>query len=233
MEKERITILNDKNQKLAVYFFKNPSSKRLLLMCSGWATFDEIPKMNEVFNIYFSLGNSVCYFDYTGFGKSEGKTEINLEQRVNDIEKVIQYFSQEYKEIILYTPSFAAIPGSIASTKHKNVKKLVILNGFFYLNKYVTVYQFLRLNLYLLLHPNAKRQLEFAEKNFNPEIIKVPTLIIYGEKDKVVNPKQSLYVFEHLKTKKELVKVPNGDHALMKDEYLLLPQLKRLFAWLS
>ncbi len=59
----------------------------------------------------------------------------------------------------------------------------------------------------------------YWKKHFKINDITIPTLVVHGEKDIIVNPKQSLYFYQNLKTTKNLITVPNGDHPLMKKEY--------------
>lgn len=232
MNKERLEILNNKGQKLAVYLFKNTTSQ-LVLMIPGLDPYDDIPGMEKVFKKYYSLGNSICYFDATGFGKSEGKKEIDLAQRVEDIGSILQIMSAKYRKIILYGPSLAAIPAIISSVKFKdkNIIKLININGLFYLDKHLTILQRSRILLYFALNRHTGKQKKYIKANFHPDKIQVPTLIIYGEKDPIINPEQSRKIYEELKTKKELLVIPNGEHLLLNDEYVQYSQ--RLFNWLS
>src|SRR2546429_37908 len=98
MKKKRVVLLNNKNQKLVGYLFKN-TSKTILIMCHGIETLSGFPGMDKVFEIYYQTGSSIFYFDFTGYGESEGRKNISIQQRVADIESVVNYFSQEYKEI--------------------------------------------------------------------------------------------------------------------------------------
>lgn len=232
MKRERFTVLNNKGQKLAVYIFKNKTDK-VILGVPGIIPYDQIPGIEKAFKKYHSLGNSVCYFDTTGTGESEGKKGINIEQVVEDIGSVLDVLSKKYKRIILYGPSLGAIPAMMGAVKYKNKNliKLIHINGFFYPDKYLTVLQKLRITYHFVLNPKLFKQKKFVKENFHPELVRIPTLIVYGEKDWIVNPKQSKNIYEILKTKKELLMVPNGDHELLKDEYI--PQAERLFKWLS
>lgn len=232
VKKERLDILNNKGQKLAVYLFKN-NTDRLVLVVPGLIPFGEIDGIQNVIDKYYSLGNSVCYFDKTGAGESGGEKGIDLEQVVNDVRSLLEIFSKRYKKIVLYGPSLGAVPAMINAVKYsdKNIVKLIHVNGIFYFDKYLSLLQKIRILVYFALHPTHKNQLSYIKKNFKPEEVKIPVLFVVGEKDRIVNPEQSRQVFEKINSKKELVLVPDGDHLLMKKEYV--PHLKRLFEWLS
>ena len=229
MKKETLNILNNKGQKLAVYIFRNKTD-RLVFAIPGLNPFDDIPDMDKAYKKYFSLGNSVCYFDTTGTGRSEGEKGINLEQVVEDIGSILEIMAAKYKKIILYGPSLGAIPAMIAAVKYKdkNIVKLIHINGLFYLNKHITLLQKARIMLYFI---SNRKQKIFINDNLRPDQVTVPTLIVYGEKDSIVNPEQSRNMYEALQTKKEILAFPNGDHFLLRDEYI--PHAKRLFEWLS
>ncbi|HSW48456.1 MAG TPA: alpha/beta hydrolase [Candidatus Saccharimonadales bacterium] len=232
MKKDKFTVLNNKGQKLAVCIFKNKTD-RVILGVPGIIPFDEIIGIEKAFKKYHSLGNSVCYFDTTGTGSSEGAKGINIEQVVEDIGSVLNVLAKKYKKIILYGPSLGAIPAIIGAVKYKNnnLVKLIHINGFFYPDKHLTSLQRLRIGYNFLLNPKLVQQKRYVKENFHPEMVKIPTLIVYGEKDRIVNPEQSKNMYRTLKTKKEILMILDGDHELLKEEYI--SHAKRLFEWLS
>jgi len=57
--------------------------------------------------------------------------------------------------------------------------------------------------------------------SFKPAKINIPTLVIYGHKDKILNPRfQSLKFFEKLGKDKKIVHLENIDHGLSKKEHV-------------
>ena len=48
--------------------------------------------------------------------------------------------------------------------------------------------------------------------------IKIPALIIQSKEDKTINPRCAEWIFEDLKTEKELMQIDRGDHILTVDD---------------
>ena len=231
MKREKQIIRNNKKEKLVGYLYKN-TSKTLLILCHGVEPFSGYPDIEEVFELYHSTGASVFAFDFSGYGESEGKKTISFRQRDADIKSVLDYFSPHYKDIILYGASLAGISAAIAAGSYKEITKLITINGLFTFNpKNSYVSTVTTLVTYLLLHPYFWSEFYWGIKNLKIQNIKVPTLVVCGEKDTIINSQQSINFYNALKTKKRLIAVRNGDHALMKKEYLDLR--KELPDWIS
>jgi alpha-beta hydrolase superfamily lysophospholipase len=220
MKAEKITILNNKQEKLVGYFYKN-TSKTLIVLCHGAEPFNGYPGIEGVFEFYYSTGASVFAFDFSGHGGSEGENVISFKQRDADIKSVLDHFSTKYKEIILYGASLAGVSVAIAAGRYKTVAKLITVNGFFVFNpRFMYPRLVFIVFSYLISHPKFWKEVYFAINNLKMQKIKVPTLVIYGDKDDVVKPNQSIHFYNKLNTKKELFVFKNGDHPLMKKEYL-------------
>jgi len=231
MKPQIISVLNNKNEKLVGYFYKN-TSKTIIILCHGVEPFRDYPGIEGVFEFYYSTGASVCAFDFSGHGGSDGGNSISFKKRDTDIKAVLDYFSSKYNDIILYGASLAGVSVAIAAGKYKTVKKLITVNGLFAFNSLHMYPRTLFIILsYLISHPHFWEEIYFAIKNLKIKKIKIPTLVIYGEKDDVVNHGQSIHFYNTLNTKKELVVFPNGDHPLMKKEYL--EDAKPVLAWIK
>lgn len=218
MQKERIVLLNNKQQKLVGYLYKN-TSKTIVIMCHGIEILDHVPRIDTVFQAYHATGASIFYFHFTGYGESAGKNELSIKQRVSDIGNIVEYFSFDYKEIILYGISFSGAVAAIAASKYKKITKLIVVNGFFTIAPHrLYVVQAVGLYLYLLRHPRMLKEYLFLKKNLAVKVITIPTLVVYGKKDRIIRYQQSKDFYKALQTKKDSIVVPNGDHALMRDE---------------
>lgn len=219
MKPKKILLHNNKQQQLVGYLYKN-TSKTVVVMCHGISSMIDVPGMDTIFNTYHQTGSSVFVFDFTGSGQSEGSKTISIKQRVADIGTVVDHLSQIYKEIILYGISFSGIVVAIAATKYIKITKLITINGLFTLDlKKLYPRQALATYLYLLFHPLQMSEVYYWKKHFRIEKITIPTLVVYGKSDIIVSPQQSMDFYNGLKTKKKLIAVPHGDHALMKKEY--------------
>jgi alpha-beta hydrolase superfamily lysophospholipase len=220
MKPQRVTILNNKKEKLVGYLYKG-ASKTIIIICHGIDPVNGFPGVEDIFALYQAAGASVYSFDFSGYGESEGESMLSVKQRDADIKAVLDYFSSRYEDIILYGVSFAGVSVAIAAAKYKYVKKLITINGFFTSNpKQLFFLQAIQIALFITSHPHLWFELLYIKKHFKPEKITVPTIIVYGEKDTIVNPKQSIRFFNKLKTEKKLLPVPDGDHPLVKKEYL-------------
>ena len=215
MKCERVIIRNNKNEKLIGYFYRN-TSKTLLVVCHGLDPVNGFPGVEEIFEIYYESGVSIFSFDFSGHGESEGKKNLSLKQRIVEIGNIIDYFSAEYDEIILYGVSLGGITVAIASLKFRKIKKIITVNGFFSFNpRHSNFFQICALGSFLLIHPVYWSELYYWWRNFQLGEITVPALVVYGEKDTDVNPRQSIYFYSGLRSKKKLLPVAGGDHALM------------------
>ena len=198
MTPQKIFIDNNKKQKLTGYFYKN-ISKTIVIMCHGLEPYSSISGMEKVFEAYYHTGSSVFYFDFTGFGESEGEKTFSIKQKVFDIGNVLNYFSSEYKEIILYTVSLSGIVGAIATGKYKKITKLITVNGLFSLNiQQLYLYQALSIYTYLLSNPSRWKDMIYWVKNNKIKNITVATLVVCGEKDPLVKYHQSVNFYNNL-----------------------------------
>jgi esterase/lipase len=166
----------------------------------------------------------------TSFHVVDTKT-FSIGQQIEDINSVIKILHTDYSEINLYGVSLGALAPTIAACRNEYETKLVLVNGLFYPNKYLNILLLMRIKFYLLLKPKLKKKLAYYDKHFHPDALKIPTYIIYGEHDPVVNPEQSKQIYTQLTCEKQLIKVTNGDHKLMKNEYI--KDLQELYLWLS
>lgn len=177
------------------------------------------------------MGFALFLFDFTGFGESEGQGMFNHRQRVADIGSVLKQFKGKYKKIILCGISAGTICASIAATKYKELTKLYLVNGYYDLLLTYPKFYLQTILGYLFSH-EIRTETWYAWKNVYPEKIKIPTLVVAGSKDQIVNPKQSIHFYNKLTCKKELIVVPDGDHGLMDKKYIpeYFPRVKN---WLN
>lgn len=105
MEIKEFKIYSDKNILNGNHYeanFKNKKNK-VILMCHGFAGVQDLffPKYAEKFSLE---GFDVITFDYNGFGKSEGETEIVPSNQIRDISNIILYLrkNEEFEDKQLY-----------------------------------------------------------------------------------------------------------------------------------
>ncbi|HVA96607.1 MAG TPA: prolyl oligopeptidase family serine peptidase [Candidatus Acidoferrales bacterium] len=237
MKFQKRTILNNNNEKLVGYLYKN-TSKSLIIVCHGVESNNnpDDQLLRKTIPEYFAelssrTGASVFSFDFSGFGESEGKLTYSLRKRDQEIKSVIDYFASDYNEIILYGFSFAGISVAIAAKKYRKIARLVTVNGFF---SYNPRYSYLPLILltcyYLLKYPSFVRDFYFMAKNMRVKNIEVPVLVVMSERDNFVNPKQSHNFYNKLQTRKKLVTFKSNDHAMRDGNFPLAHEVAK---WLK
>lgn len=217
MISNKVVFLNNKNKKLFGKFYKN-SSDTLIIFCHGTGSFSMYENKLETFlKVYYDLGLSVFWFDFTGWGKSEGKGRFSHSQRVDDIGKAIDLFKNKYNKIVLCGISTGCIDCTIAVTKYKEITKLILVNGFYEL-KLTYPWLYLISLWWYLSNSETIKETFYAWKYLHSEEIKIPTLVVVGEKDKVVNPQNSFRFYEKLTCKKKLIIIPGGHDMVLKPE---------------
>lgn len=231
MKPEKLTILNHKKEKIVGKFYKS-NSNTIVIICHGIDAINHLPEVDDYCQWYHRLGASVFSFDFSGFGESDGEKNLSLKKRDAEIKAVLDYFSSDYKDIILYGASFAGLSIATAAAKYKQITKLIAINGVFTFNPAkFALNQLWQLVSYLILHPFFLKEIFYWVQQPKIEEITVPTFVLYGESDTIVSPKQSLYFYNKLRSEKILLGVPNGDHMLLKKEYL--PVTKAVPEWIQ
>lgn len=105
MKIKEFEIYSDKNILKGNHYEANLKNKRnkVILMCNGFAGVQDLffPKYAEKFSLE---GFDVITFDYNGFGKSEGETEIIPSNQIRDISNIILYLkkNEEFRDKQLY-----------------------------------------------------------------------------------------------------------------------------------
>lgn len=238
MKPEKITILNNKKQKLIGKLYKG-SSKTLIIICHGIESANNTAdqEMKEILiNEYFpevvtQTKASVFSFDFSGYGDSEGKEFLSFRQRNSEIHAVLTHFSSQYNNIILYGFSMGAVSATIAALRYKEITGLITVNGFFSFDpKHLFLSHIPLILSYLLSNPRFALELFYWKKYYKVKKIATPTLIVYGDNDTFVSSKQSINFFKQLTTNKKQVSYSTRDHTLRK-YYLQLP--KEIAKWLK
>ncbi len=200
-----------------------------MILCHGTESFNRhLSSMKPFLEEYYKMGISLFLFDFTGYGESGGKGEFNHSQRVADISSVLERFKHKYKKIVLCGISLGTISAAIAATKYKEITGLYLVNGYYdLLLTYPRFY--LQTLLGYFLNQEIRIETIYAWKHLRPERIKIPTLIVAGAKDQIVNPKQSINFYNKLACEKKLIIAPDGVHALTDQRYIqeFLPEVKQ------
>jgi alpha-beta hydrolase superfamily lysophospholipase len=170
----------------------------------------EQPAIKQISIDLYKFGHNIFSFNF-----SKSAQGIALEQQVSDINSIIEYFSG-YSEIIVMGGSLGALCSAIATIQNRKVKGLASTNGFFgsYQLDKKAKKLYLLFRLAALFNTPQKQIWQYLKKEFKPEKITIPVLVIHSKADKVVSIKQSQQFYKRLQTKKEFHVLEKADHEL-------------------
>ena len=210
----RLEITNSNHDLLAAEYEKRGSP--LFILCHGYGGNKDFPSIVKLAELLNSKGYSTVRFDFTGNGESRGSSRMSLIQWTKDIGKVTERFKGEKQ--ILWTPSFAAMVGIIASGTYHEIDGLITVNGLFSLKSVGMRYHLYRL---MAAFDKSKRaELDFYRANFRPESICVPVLVMHGRQDRLVSPDESYSLYDKLRCEKDFQRF-DSDHYMSKDKHVL------------
>ncbi len=150
---------------------------------------------------------------------------------VNVAESAVKEMIDQVEELYLVGFSMGGLIAAYLSTKYP-VKKLVLLSAsIYYMNttrflkdfiegvRHQTIRDHFQRYFYKISHTPIQSAMQFRKlvKIFSPYIAKVniPTLIIQGELDDLVNPKSAEYIYQSIQSKeKHLHLLPNSKHII-------------------
>ncbi len=210
--KEKLFFKNSKGNKLCG-ILSNPTSskeKPIIILCHGFST-------NKDANTYMRLEKtlndkeiSTFRFDFYGHGESEGKFEdITISEAVDDVLNAIKFIRDlGYKMTGLFGSSFGGMASIIAASKTNGLFVLALKSPVSdYLGKIIAEERKVRINEwkkrgvieFTSRSSGAKRRLKYiffedSKKNVGHKAakkIKIPTLIVHGDKDESVPIEQS------------------------------------------
>ncbi len=105
-------------------------SNKFIICCHGLFSNKDSDKYKEIEKMALENGISCVRFDFYGCGESDGEFEDSiLSNRINDLEKVIDYISKKSKEVeyALFGSSFGGMV-CIACASKKKIKSMVIMS---------------------------------------------------------------------------------------------------------
>jgi len=121
-------ILNSHNEKLDTLVEGNEESSTTIVMAHGWGT-DKHETAGQFDDIALGLIDTyrVVRFDFSGFGKSEGKTEdFDYKKSAEDLNSILEYIKETYKgEIYIIAQSMGCFITALLNPK--GVKKTILM----------------------------------------------------------------------------------------------------------
>lgn len=236
--KEKLFFENSKGNKLAGVL-SNPTlskEKPLVILCHGFST-------NKDANTYMRLErvlNDKCIstfrFDFFGHGESNGKFEdITISEAVDDALNAIKFVKGlGYKKIGLFGSSFGGMASILASSKTPDLFVLALKSPVSnYIGKLLDQKSKQEIKqwkekgfIYYVRSDGKKLRLNYTffedSTKFDgykaTQKIKIPTLIVHGDKDKSVPIEQSKNIASLIKgCRLEIIKGANHQYSKPKD----------------
>lgn len=248
---KKIWFKNSKGDKLCgLLSLPKATTDKIAIICHGFSSHKNKTALKSLEKDFLKNKIGFLRFDFYGHGESEGKFEnITLSEAVDDVQQAIKLVKNKYKKdkIALIGTSFGGCAAIVASGKSKNLKVLALkapvsdhLGKIIYKARknsafspktwkkkgFIEYLNFkgekLKLNYNFFL--DAKKIIEYklAEK------IKVPTLIIHGDKDDVVPVAQSKKLNQIIK-QSELIIIKGEKHNFSKKGEVLVKKYIKSF----
>lgn len=234
--KKKVFFKNKKGTKLAGILVSPEEYTKTILFSCGIGAFKE--EWLDWQYILAEKGYRTLSFDYTGRGESEGKYEdTNLTVNLDDIQSALDFLDSE---TIVIGFSFGAQSALHLAARDKRVKCLVIMSGAHNIKDWTegrrakkeidrgtSLFSEQDRKLILNLFNDAEKYntLEEIKK------IKVPILIIHGEKDSQIPVRHAKEIYEVANEPKKLVILEGQDHSYMPREYKKVFQL--IMEWIN
>ncbi len=210
MTQEKLYFKNSEGDKLCG-ILSNPTGKKekpIVILCHGLGADKESKTYTRLQTILNEKNISTLRFDFFGHGESEGKFEdITVSEGVNDVFNAIDFLKKQgYLKMGLFGSSFGGLVSIMADSKINDLSVLVLkspvsnyeeLNHLRYLRKELEEWKEKGYNYFEGKKGRQKLKYSFFEdfKNNNgykaAGKIKIPTLIMHGEKDEIVPIDQS------------------------------------------
>jgi esterase/lipase len=213
---KNISIPYKKNQKIIGDLHINKNSKKLFILCHGFGDSKDEPNVKR-FAELLNYNHNVFRFTFTD------KDKTFLPTQKENIISVVNFFSKKFNEIIVIGASLGGLSLLLSTIENNKIDRLIFINPFIYIFKKVAwKYGIIILSMFLM-YPFVKEireNLNFYFQNLRPNLIKIPTLIIVGSKDKKVSSNHGKDLFYQLSnTQKKLIVDNEIDHGLTQENY--------------
>jgi len=234
MEEKVFFFDSNKNRIAGIISNPNNNKKSIVILCHGFGSSKNSSTNIELQRLLNKKNISTFRFDFYGHGESEGKFEdITILKSTDDTLNAIKLLKEKgYSKIFLVGSSFGGMTALITASKTKDLAALVLkspLSDFIekekeqkskeeledWKNKGFIMYNLgiekKRLNYSYYKEYEKIKGYDAARK------IEIPTLIIHGDADTTVPPKQSIKLAKILK-RGNLELIKGADHSYTKKE---------------
>lgn len=228
---KKITFLNKQGEKL-VGILQGEGTKGVIFSHGFTGNKDEWGRFVRIADELSKVGFLVLRFDFSGNGESEGKfEEAHYGKQVPDLLSAIDFMKhQGCKSVGLYGHSMGGAVSILAAAKTKVDAVAVTASVVFPIPE--------RMARYAREWVNKELPPEFLENVASVNIleaaakIKSPLLIIHGDKDTVINMKESKELYAHVNAPKKLVIIKGADHDFEEQEQAE-QVIKEIVSWMK
>lgn len=208
---EEIYFSNGKGQQLRGYYFscntEAPRSSSMILYSMG--NDGDIEKRASVLALLLKTGVPVFIYEYSGFGKSQGKPSLKnaICDSQDAFDFVVERFNKSTEEIVLYGESLGgAISARLLS--NRSAGALILKSSFSSLARISR-----ELCVWLRIYPSILLPLMDTGKKLRSVV--VPVMIIHGHLDRKIHWKHAESLYSNCQASKTLLWLPNSRHAYM------------------
>lgn len=190
------------------------AASQLLVICHGYQSSSAHPALVAMAEGLQAEGYATFMFNFSG------KSPLDLKQQTTDIGDITEHFANDYPDITLLAGSFSALSAAIAA-RREGLTRLITVNGFFGSAQLGLRFKptFLAFKALSLASPQRRGIWDFYEREYQPEQITIPTLVMHSTADTVVHAAQSLDFFEQLNCPKRFIDLKPADHHLSSGAY--------------
>jgi uncharacterized protein len=226
---EDVIFYNNKNQKIAGRIYKPAAQSRGgVIFCHGFFSGKDAYKIVNMADDIVKAGFELLTFDFSFVGESGGDfKEFSILQEVEDLRSAVNYFqTRNIGAINLIGSSMGGTVSLLfASENLEVIKSLTLIATPIKMSELLN-----KINPALDISSISEDGMTYIEgvpvnnKFFietssidtikSVRTIRIPTLVIHGKKDAVVDFSNAKLIYELLQTEKKLVSIDDGEHNL-------------------
>lgn len=227
--KEDVIFYNNKDQKIAGRIYKPAATSRNgVIFCHGLFSSKDAYKIVNMADDIVKAGFELLTFDFSFVGESGGDfREFSILQEVEDLRSAVNYFrGRNISAINLIGSSMGGAVSLLFASENPGVIKSLTLiatpvkmpgllnkiNPALDINSIpadgMSYIEGVQVNNKFFIEASSIDTIKSVQA------IKIPTLIIHGKKDAVVDFSNATLIYDLLKIEKKLVSIDDGEHNL-------------------
>ena len=216
------SVMTEDKKRIALFHIKRGFSK-VIIIAHGFYNNKDTVLFRKIADT-FSKEYDVIMFDFRGHGKSGGVFTWTAHEQ-KDLSAVTSYAKEHhYAKIGVIGFSFGAATALIEASRHQNIDSVIAVSPPADLKKIdyhfweKDMWEDLKLNFGVKGRGKGVRPGNPSLKKIRPldivdKISPTPVLFIHGEKDWLIKPRHSQYLFDRAKDPKAIKIIKDGGHA--------------------